>query len=62
MTEGQQNLKLKTFCSGRLNPDSKACLLEINYVTDAKFFVFINIGLLWAIILWALFSLTWRCY
>lgn len=47
----QPNLKLKTFCSRRLNSDSKASILKINM--DAKLFVFINIWQLAATILTA---------
>ena len=62
MTDAHQNLELKTFSSRRLNSDSEAGLLEINDVTDAQFFAFISIRLLWRFVLRAFFTLTrWHC-
>jgi len=57
---GTQNLKLKTFFSRRLNPDSEVCLLESDDVLDAEF-PFISVTLPSAVVLGAFFSLTGRC-
>ncbi|TNN66419.1 hypothetical protein EYF80_023327 [Liparis tanakae] len=57
---GKQNLKLKTFFSRRLNPDSEVCLLESDDVLDAEF-PFISVTLRSTVVLGAFFSLTGRC-
>lgn len=62
MTVIKPNLKLKTFCSRRLNFDSKAVILEINYIMDAKMLAFINISQLTGAVLTAFFNLTRRSW